>query len=81
MGNNPRVERRGGLTCIILPRYHDPTAVEPRCRLQDEDTEDYGPLITPETSVADAITKRTEDHLRKLGGATVSAKPIVMKVE
>lgn len=64
-----------------MQMYHDPTATEPRCRLQDEDTDEYGPLIQPETSVADAISKRTEDYLRRLGGATVSAKPIVMKVE
>ncbi|KAJ9518676.1 hypothetical protein QJQ45_018742 [Haematococcus lacustris] len=49
--------------------------------LQEDDTDDYGPPIIPETAVADAIMKRTEDHLRRLGGATVSAKPIVMKVE
>lgn len=37
--------------------------------------------LQPETAVADAIMKRTEEHLRKLGGPSVSAKPIVMKVE
>ena len=30
---------------LIVQMYHDPTAIEPRCRLQDEDTEEYGPLI------------------------------------
>ena len=55
--------------------------LERKCRLQEEDTDEYGPQIMPETAVAEAIMKRTEEHLRKLGGATVSAKPIVMKVE
>ena len=51
------------------------------CTRQDEDTEEYGPAIMPETAVADAIMHRTQDHLKKLGGATVSSKPVVMKVE
>ncbi len=50
--------------------------------MQEEDTDEYGPPIVPETAVADAIVRRTEEHLKRLGpGATVSAKPIVMKVE
>lgn len=51
---------------------HDPSATEPRCRLQDEDNDDYGPVI-PEANIAEAIRERTEVHLRKLG-ATVSSK-------
>jgi hypothetical protein len=35
----------------------------------------------PESAVADAIMGRTKDHLRKLGGAAVSAKPICMRAE
>lgn len=66
---------------LIVQMYHDPTAHEPRCRLQEEDSDEYGPPIVPETAVADAIMRRTEEHLRKLGGVTVSSKPIVMKVE
>lgn len=49
--------------------------------LQEEESDDYGPAIIPETAVADAIVKRTEEHLKKLGGVSVSPKPIVMKVE
>ncbi len=66
---------------LIVQMVHDPTAAEPRCRLQDEDTDEYGPPIIPETAVADAIQRRTEDHLRRLGGASVSSKPIVMRAE
>ena len=51
---------------------HDPSALEPRCRLQDEDGEGYGALIS-EGNIADAIRERTEVHLRKLG-VTVSSK-------
>jgi hypothetical protein len=51
---------------------HDPSAEEPRCRLQDEDGDEYGAVI-PEAGIADAIRERTELHLRKLG-ATVSSK-------
>ncbi|GAX74014.1 hypothetical protein CEUSTIGMA_g1464.t1 [Chlamydomonas eustigma] len=78
---NVREVEMGTRRPLIVQMYHDPTAQEPRCRLQDEDGEDYGLPIQPETAVADAITRRTEEHLRKLGGATVSSKPIVMKVE
>ncbi|KAJ9518938.1 hypothetical protein QJQ45_026218 [Haematococcus lacustris] len=78
---NVREVEMGTRRPLIVQMYHDPTAQEPRCRLQEEDTDDYGPPIIPETAVADAIMKRTEDHLRRLEGATVSAKPIVMKVE
>lgn len=59
---------------------HDPTAKEPRCRLQDEDSDVYGPPIVPETAVADAIKSMTEAHLKQTG-RTVSSKPIVMRAE
>jgi hypothetical protein len=59
---------------------HDPTAVEPRCRLQAEDSEEFGAPIYPETAVAEAIREMTEAHLRQTGG-TVSAKPIVLRAE
>ncbi len=78
---NVREVEMGTRRPLIVQMYHDPTAQEPRCRLQEEDSDEYGPPIVPETAVADAIMKRTEEHLRKLGGATVSSKPIVMKVE
>jgi hypothetical protein len=57
---------------LILCMVHDPSALEPRCRLQEEDSDDYSSVI-PEASVAEAIRERTEVHLRKLG-ATVSSK-------
>lgn len=53
-------------------QVHDPSALEPRCRLQEEDGDDYSAII-PEASIAEAIRERTEVHLRKLG-ATVSSK-------
>ena len=65
---------------LIVQMVHDPAALEPRCRLQEEDSEEYGPVIHPEGAIADAIRDRTEAHLRRLG-ATVSAKPIVMRAE
>ena len=65
---------------LIVQMVHDPAATQPRCRLQDEGSEEFGPVI-PEASIADAIVKRTQDHLRQLGGASVSEKPIVMRAE
>ena len=42
---NVREVEMGTRRPLIVQMYHDPTAIEPRCRLQDEDTEEYGPLI------------------------------------
>ena len=47
---------------------HDPSAETPRCRLQEEDSEEYGPPIVPETAVAAAIKSMTERHLAQTGG-------------
>ena len=47
---------------------HDPSAETPRCRLQEEDSEEYGPPIVPETAVAAAIKAMTERHLAQTGG-------------
>ena len=64
---------------LIVQMVHDPSAVDPRCRLQDEDGDEFG-LVLPETAIADVIRERTEIHLRKIG-ATVSSKHIVMRAE
>lgn len=64
---------------LIVQMVHDPTAVAPKCRLQEEDSDDYGPVI-PETSIAEVIKDRTEKHLREIKAA-VSSKPIVMRAE
>jgi hypothetical protein len=66
---------------LIVQMVHDPTAESPRCRLQAEDSEEYGPPITPETAVSEAIMQQTQAHLQQLGNAAVSAKPIVMRAE
>ena len=51
---------------------HDPSAETPRCRLQEEDSEEYGPPIVPETAVAAAIKAMTDAHLARTGGALPS---------
>ena len=66
---------------LIVQMIHEPSRSEPRCRLQNEDDDDYGPPIVPETAIAYAIHKRTEEHLRQIGNVSVSAKPIVMRTE
>jgi len=79
---NVREVEMGTRRPLIVQMVHDPSALEPRCRLQEEGSEEYGPVIVPETAVADVITQRTREHLRKQGGgATVSAVPIVMRAE
>lgn len=75
----PRTLPYDSSLCVVQ-MVHDPNALEPRCRLQEEDSDEYGAVIVPETAVAEAIRERTDDHLRKIG-ATVSAKPIVMRAE
>ncbi|KAG2498836.1 hypothetical protein HYH03_003029 [Edaphochlamys debaryana] len=78
---NVREVEMGTRRPLIVQMVHDPTALEPRCRLQEEDSDEYGAPIVPETAVADAIQRRTEEHLRKAGGIAVSSKPIVMRAE
>lgn len=78
---NVREVEMGTRRPLIVQMVHDPTAKEPRCRLQEEESDEYGPPIIPETAVADAIMRRTEDHLRRLGGVAVSSKPIIMRAE
>jgi hypothetical protein len=77
---NVREVEMGTRRPLMLQMLHDPAALEPRCRLQEEDSDDYGPVIMPASAVAEAIRVRTEDCLKMLGTA-VSAKPIVMRAE
>uniref|UniRef100_A0A1J3DY57 Dynamin-related protein 5A n=3 Tax=Noccaea caerulescens TaxID=107243 RepID=A0A1J3DY57_NOCCA len=65
---------------LILQMVHDLSALEPRCRFQDEDSEEYGSPIVSATAVADVIRSRTEALLKKTKTA-VSPKPIVMRAE
>ena len=57
---------------LIVMMVHDPSAETPRCRLQEEDSEEYGPPIVPETAVAAAIKAMTDAHLARTGGALPS---------
>ena len=60
---------RRPLICLMV---HDPTAETPRCRLQAEDSEEFGSPIYPETAVAEEIKKMTEAHLRQTGGVSLA---------
>eukprot|EP00884_Botryococcus_braunii_P011386 jgi/Botrbrau1/20248/Bobra.31_1s0037.1 len=77
---NVREVEMGTRRPLVVQMVHDPSAREPRCRLQEEDSDVYGPPIVPETAVAEAIKSMTETHLRQTG-RTVSSKPIVMRAE
>ncbi|XP_051128749.1 dynamin-related protein 5A [Andrographis paniculata] len=77
---NVREVEMGTRRPLILQMVHDSTALEPRCRFQEEDSEEYGNPIVSSTAIADTIRSRTEEHLRKTGSA-VSSKPIVMRAE
>ncbi|KAL6769118.1 hypothetical protein ACKKBF_B17545 [Auxenochlorella protothecoides x Auxenochlorella symbiontica] len=77
---NVREVEMGTRRPLIVQMVHDSTAEEPRCRLKDEEGEEYGPVIAPPSAVADAIRDRTAEHLAKVGGA-VSSVPIVMRAE
>eukprot|EP00873_Tetraselmis_striata_P043070 jgi/Tetstr1/463334/TSEL_008257.t1 len=76
---NVREVEMGTRRPLVVQMVHDPTAASPRCRLQEEGGDEYGPVI-PETEIAEAIRDRTESHLRQLN-ATVSDKAIVMRTE
>ncbi|KAL9680690.1 hypothetical protein QQ045_018576 [Rhodiola kirilowii] len=77
---NVREVEMGTRRPLILQMVHDPTALEPRCRFQDEDSEEYGSPVTLSSAIADTIKSRTEALLQKTKTA-VSKKPIVMRAE
>ncbi|KAB2615903.1 dynamin-related protein 5A [Pyrus ussuriensis x Pyrus communis] len=77
---NVREVEMGTRRPLILQMVHDPTALEPRCRFQEEDTEGYGSPVVLPSAIADIIKSRTETLLKKTKGA-VSSKPIVMRAE
>ncbi|ERN20483.1 dynamin-related protein 5A [Amborella trichopoda] len=77
---NVREVEMGTRRPLILQMVHDPTAIEPRCRFQEEDSEEYGSPIVSASAIADVIKSRTEAHLKKTKTA-VSSKPIVMRAE
>ncbi|TVU06957.1 hypothetical protein EJB05_46994 [Eragrostis curvula] len=72
--------REGTRRPLVVHMVHDPTAVEPRCRFQEEDSEEYGSPMEAATAIADLIKQRTVSHLGKINAA-VSSKPIVMRAE
>ncbi|XP_078428268.1 dynamin related protein 5A [Wolffia australiana] len=77
---NVREVEMGTRRPLVLQMVHEPTSLEPRCRFQEEDSEEYGNPIISASAIADLIKSRTEAHLRKIQAA-VSKKPIVMRVE
>ncbi|CAO1944975.1 unnamed protein product [Urochloa humidicola] len=77
---NVREVEMGTRRPLVLQMVHDPTALEPRCRFQEEDSEEYGSPMVVASAIADLIKQRTESHLRKIQAA-VSSKPIVMRAE
>ncbi|CAO2833390.1 unnamed protein product [Amaranthus hypochondriacus] len=77
---NVREVEMGTRRPLILQMVHDSSALEPQCRFQDEDTEEYGSPISLASTIADTIKSRTKSLLKKTNTA-VSSKPIVMRVE
>ncbi|XP_061370760.1 dynamin-related protein 5A [Gastrolobium bilobum] len=77
---NVREVEMGTRRPLILQMVHDPSALEPRCRFQEEDSEEYGSPVVLASMIADIIKSRTEALLKKAKTA-VSPKPIVMRAE
>ncbi|KAL7249586.1 hypothetical protein ACSBR1_011720 [Camellia fascicularis] len=77
---NVREVEMGTRRPLILQMVHDSTALEPRCRFQEEDSEEYGSPIVLASAIADIIKSRTEALLKKTKSA-VSSKPIVVRAE
>ncbi|KAL2245893.1 UNVERIFIED_CONTAM: Dynamin-related protein 5A [Sesamum indicum] len=77
---NVREVEMGTRRPLMLQMVHDSTALEPRCRFQEEESEEYGSPIVSSTAIADTIKSRTETLLRKTKTA-VSSKPIIMRAE
>ncbi|XP_065862100.1 dynamin-related protein 5A [Euphorbia lathyris] len=77
---NVREVEMGTRRPLILQMVHDPSALEPRCRFQEEDSDEYGSTVVSASTIADIIKSRT-DTLLKRSKAAVSSKPIVMRAE
>ncbi|KAI3708390.1 hypothetical protein L2E82_37559 [Cichorium intybus] len=77
---NVREVEMGTRRPLILQMVHDPTALDPRCRFQEEDSEEYDNPIMSASAVAETIKSRTDTLLKKTKTA-VSPKPIVMRAE
>ncbi|KAL5738048.1 hypothetical protein ACOSP7_030809 [Xanthoceras sorbifolium] len=77
---NVREVEMGTRRPLILQMVHDPTALDPRCRFQEEDSEEYGGPVVSGSAIADIIKSRTEALLKKTK-TSVSPKPIVMRAE
>ncbi|KAM4103279.1 hypothetical protein ACJW30_06G067800 [Castanea mollissima] len=77
---NVREVEMGTRRPLILQMVHDPSAPDPRCRFQEEDSEEYGSPVVLASAIADIIKSRTEALLKKTKTA-VSSKPIVMRAE
>ncbi|KAG4980681.1 hypothetical protein AAZX31_12G141300 [Glycine max] len=77
---NVREVEMGTRRPLILQMVHDASALEPRCRFQEEDSEEYGSPVVLSSAIADIIKSRTEALLKKTKTA-VSPKPIVMRAE
>lgn len=77
---NVREVEMGTRRPLILQMVHDPSALEPRCRFQDEESEEYGNHVVSASAIADIIRSRTESLLKRTKSA-VSSKPIVMRAE
>ncbi|KAG8502578.1 hypothetical protein CXB51_001104 [Gossypium anomalum] len=77
---NVREVEMGTRRPLILQMVHDPSALEPRCRFQEEDSEEYGSPVVSASTIADIIKSRTEALLKKTK-TSVSPKPIIMRAE
>ncbi|MBA0792068.1 hypothetical protein Gohar_016595 [Gossypium harknessii] len=77
---NVREVEMGTRRPLILQMVHDPSALEPRCRFQEEDSEEYGSPVVSASTIADIIKSRTE-ALLKMTKTSVSPKPIIMRAE
>ncbi|KAL4278433.1 hypothetical protein GQ457_03G024090 [Hibiscus cannabinus] len=77
---NVREVEMGTRRPLILQMVHDPSALEPRCRFQEEDSEEYGSPVVSGSAIADMIKSRTEALLERTK-TSVSPKPIVMRAE
>ena len=76
---NVREVEMGTRRPLMVQMQFDPEAREPQISFQDEDSETFSEVVSSHAAIAELIKERTQAHLRKLGGKTVSSKPIVMR--
>ncbi len=72
---NVREVEMGTRRPLIVQMVHDPTAQEPRCRLQEEDSDEYGEIRVEEHGQNYTLSPRTAKRVNTLSTVCPVSQP------